>query len=243
MCLLTSVLAATKFRRELQMTERAEGETSERLVQPVTTRIFLLVMGACLVYSVVRYHVVQAVPLAQAPLYVLNKVASLGGLTLLAISYLVGKVPGLRWNERELQLVVIKFCGLMGFSLIVAHVLMSLALLDPAYYAKLYAEAKFNLTGELSLFLGVFALWCFALPTITSLPYMYSELGADRWQRSQRTGYTGLILAAGHVLVMGWMAWLHPADWPAAMPPITALAFVVAMLPLVVRVLRNRDGT
>ena len=218
-------------------------ETSERLIQPTTVRIFLLVMGACLAYSVVRYHVVQGVPLAQAPLYVLNKVISLGGLTLLAISYLVGKVAGLRWKDRGLQLVVIKFCGLMGFSLIVAHVLMSLALLDPAYYAKLYAGAKFNLTGELSLFLGVFALWCFSLPTITSLPYMYDELGADRWLRSQRAGYTGLMLAAGHVLVMGLMGWLRPADWPAAMPPITVLAFVVAMMPLVLRMVRNRNDT
>ena len=65
-------------------------------------------------------------------MYVLNKVISLGGLTLLAISYLVGKVAGLRWEDRGLQLVVVKFCGLMGFSLIVAHVLISLALLDPA---------------------------------------------------------------------------------------------------------------
>jgi hypothetical protein len=103
--------------------ERMTEETNTRLIQPTTIRIFLLVMGACLAYSVVRYHLVQGVPLAQAPLYVLNKVISLGGLTLLAISYLVGKVPGLRWQDRGQQLVVIKFCGLMGFSLIVAHVL------------------------------------------------------------------------------------------------------------------------
>ena len=215
---------------------------SERLLQPTTTRLFLLVMGPCLVYAGIRYHVAEGVPLAQAPLYVLNKVISLGGLAFLAMSYLVGKVAGLRWDDRRLQLVVIKFCGLMGFSLIVAHVLMSLALLDPAYYAKFYAVAKLNLTGELSLSLGIFALWCFSLPTIASLPYMYDELGADRWLRSQRAGYAGLMLAAGHVLVMGVMGWLRPGDWPAALPPITVLAFVVAMMPLVLRLIRNRDG-
>jgi len=224
------------------VTERTGGEVSERLVQPTTTRLFLLVVGPCLVYAGIRYHVVQGVPLAQAPLYILNKAISLGGLAFLAMSYLVGKMPGLRWGDRGLQLVVIKFCGLMGFSLIVAHVLMSLALLDPAYYAKFYAGAKLNLTGELSLSLGVFALWCFSLPAITSLPYMYDELGAERWQRSQRVGYTGLMLAAGHVLVMGVMGWLRPGDWPAALPPITALAFVVAMVPLVLRIVKNRNG-
>ncbi len=224
------------------MTERSDETASERLVQPTTTRLFLLVMGSCLVYAGIRYHVVQGVPLAQAPLYILNKAISLGGLSFLAMSYLVGKVAGLRWGDRRLQLVVTKFCGLMGFSLIVGHVLMSLALLDPAYYAKFYAAAKLNLTGELSLSLGVFALWCFSLPAIASLPYMYDELGADRWSRSQRVGYTGLLLAAGHVLVMGVKGWLHPGDWPAALPPITILAFVVAMTPLVFRLVRNRDG-
>ena len=225
------------------MTEHTNTSESERLLQPTTTRLFLIVMGLCLVYAGVRYHVAEGVPLAQAPLFVLNKAISLGGLAFLALSYLVGKVAGLSWSDRKLQLVVIKFCGLMGFSLVVAHMLMSLALLDPAYYAKFYAEARFNLTGELSLSLGVFAIWCFALPSITSLPYMYDELGADRWLRSQRVGYAGLVLAAGHVLVMGVNGWFSPGDWPAAMPPITLLAFIVAMAPLVLRSVYNRDHT
>ena len=222
------------------MTEDRSAELSERLLQPTTARLFLIVMGACLVYAGVRYHIAEGVALTHAPLYVLNKAIGLGGLAFLAITYLVGKVAGLRWSDRRLQLVVIKFCGLIGFSMVVAHVLMSLALLDPAYYAKLYAEGKFNLTGELTLSLGVFALWCFSLPTITSLPYMYDELGADRWLRSQRVGYTGLILAAGHVLVMGAQGWLRPGDWPMAMPPITVIAFIVAIIPLMVRMRSSR---
>ena len=163
----------------------------------------------------------------------------LGNILGAGIYVLVGKVAGLRWDDRRLQLIVIKFCGLMGVSLVVAHVLMSLALLDPAYYAKFYAATKFNLTGELSLSLGVFALWCFTLPTITSLPYMYEELGAERWLRSQRMGYIGLTLAAGHVFVMGVMNWRQPGDWPAGLPPITALAFVVALVPLALRLLHK----
>ena len=224
------------------MTESSDGVVSERLVQPTTSRLFLLVMGTCLIYAGIRYHIAEGVPLAQAPLYVLNKAISLGGLAFLAMSYLVGKVAGLRWDDRQLQLVVIKFCGLIGFSLVVGHVLMSLALLDPAYYGKFYGDARFNLVGELSLSFGVFGLWCFSLPVISSLPYMYDELGADRWRRSQRVGYAGLILAAGHVLVMGLKGWLSPGDWPAAMPPITVLAFVIAMVPLVVRIAKNKDG-
>ena len=61
------------------VTECAEGETSERLLQPTTTRLFLIVMGSCLIYAGIRYHVVQGVSLAHAPLYILNKAISLGG--------------------------------------------------------------------------------------------------------------------------------------------------------------------
>ena len=74
------------------MTDQVGGEVSERLVQPTTTRIFSFVMGSCLIYAGIRYHVAEGVPLAQAPLYILNKAISLGGLAFLAMSYLVGKV-------------------------------------------------------------------------------------------------------------------------------------------------------
>lgn len=218
----------------------SETTPSERLLQPVTARLFWYVMGPCLIYAGVRYHIVQDVPWSQAPLFILNKAISLGGLAFLALSYLVGKISPLRWDDRRIQLIVIKFCGLVGFSLIAAHVFMSLALLDPAYYAKFYDGLRFNLTGELSLSLGVFAVWCFAMPVISSLPYMYDELGADRWLRAQRTGYIGLFLAAGHVLVMGVSGWMKPGDWPAGLPPITVLAFVIAVVPLIFLMLRKK---
>ncbi len=46
------------------MTDQTGGEVSERLVQPATTRIFLFVMGSCLIYAGIRYHVAEGVPLA-----------------------------------------------------------------------------------------------------------------------------------------------------------------------------------
>lgn len=49
---------------------------SERLVQPTTSRLFLLVMGACLIYAGIRYHIAERVPIAQAPLYVFKKVST-----------------------------------------------------------------------------------------------------------------------------------------------------------------------
>jgi len=91
----------------LHVIEGNDREISERLLQPVTSRLFLFVMLPCLAYAGVRYHVVQGVPLAQAPLYILNKAISLGGLALLAMSFVVGKIAGLRWANRRIELVAI----------------------------------------------------------------------------------------------------------------------------------------
>jgi len=50
---------------------------------------------------------------------------------------------------------------------------------DSHYRFIIDLEEKYDLEDALR------APWCFSLPAITSLPYMYDELGADRWLRSQ----------------------------------------------------------
>ena len=92
-----------------------------------------------------------------------------------------------------------------------------------------------NLTGELSMAFGVLSLWCLAITALTSLPFMYDSLGADRWHRGQRMGYFSLTLAAGHVLVMGFSGWLAPAGWPGNLPSISLVAFIAAVIPVLIK--------
>jgi len=102
-------------------------------------------------------------------------------------------------------LILIKFCGLIGFSLASIHVLMSLVLISPSYYPKYFSEmGKLNLTGELSLVFGVLSMWCLAVTAITSLPFMYEAVGAERWQRGQRMGY---LYGLRGLARSGGMAW------------------------------------
>ncbi len=44
-----------------------------------------------------------------------------------------------------------------------------------------------------------------------------------------------LALAAGHVLVMGLSGWLAPQGWPGFLPPISLVAFIAAVIPLLVK--------
>ncbi|MGB3563063.1 MAG: hypothetical protein WBH85_06110 [Thermoanaerobaculia bacterium] len=87
----------------------------DRLWQPTTAKWFFMVFGFSLAYAVVRYHLAGDVPWRHFPLFILNKATSLAAVIFVACSYLIGKI--IRWHDhdRALRLVVIKFCGLMGF--------------------------------------------------------------------------------------------------------------------------------
>ncbi len=217
-------------------TDTSSSLPENRLWQPVTAKWFAAVFGAALAYSILRYHITGEVSWAHFPLFILNKTTSLAAVFFIACSYLVGRV--IRWHNHDpkLKLVVIKFCGLMGFSLAAIHALFSLCILNPAYFAKFFDDdGKLNLVGELGLAVGVVALWALAMPAITTLPMMPKAIGGKRWKRSQRMGYLCLSLVVAHMVVFGLKGWLAPERWPWGLPPISMLAVIAAAIPLVAK--------
>ena len=215
----------------------------DRLLQPTTAKWFAVVFGGALVYAIARYHLTGDVAWRHFPLFILNKATSLAAVVFVACSYLVGKI--IRWHDHDkrLRLVVIKFCGLMGFFLAAIHALLSLSILTPAYFAKYFdAVGRLNLQGELGMSVGVLALFLLLSPAITTLPMMPKALGGKRWKRAQRLGYLALILVVVHLVVLGLKGWLAPKGWPAGIPPISLVAVLAALVPLFVsgRMTRER---
>ena len=132
----------------------------DRLWQPTTAKWFAAVSGGSLAYAVVLYHLAGDVPWHHFPLFILNKATSLAAVLFVTSSYLIGKV--IRWHDHDkaLRLVVIKFCGLMGFFLAGMHAFFALAMLSPAYYAKYFDDGgRLNLQGEIAVSTGVVALF------------------------------------------------------------------------------------
>jgi DMSO/TMAO reductase YedYZ heme-binding membrane subunit len=200
------------------------------------------VFGVSVIYSIVRYHIAGDVAWRHFPLFILNKATSLAAVVFVASSYLVGKT--IRWydDDKALRLVVIKFCGLMGFFLAAIHAFFSLPLLTPAYFGKYFDDAdRLNLQGELGMAVGVIALFFLTSPAITTLPMMPKALGGWRWKRTQRLGYLALVLVVVHLVVLGLKGWLAPRGWQAGLPPISLIAAMAALAPLLVKRKRVRE--
>ena len=87
--------------------------------------------------------------------------------------------------------------------------------------------------GELGMAVGVVALFLLMSPAITTMPGMPKALGGWRWKRSQRLGYAALIFVVVHLVVLGVKGWLAPSGWPGGLPPISMIAVVAALIPLV----------
>jgi len=210
-----------------------------RLWQPTTARWLVAVFGLTLAYAVVRYHIASGVAWSHFPLFIMNKSVALAATALVACSYLIGKVIRRYDKDPRRKLVVIKFCGLIGFSLATVHGIASLCLITPAYFDKYFAEdGRLNLEGELGLILGIIALWALSLPAITTLPMMPKAIGGMRWKRSQRMWYVCLILVVAHMVALGLRGWLSPEHWPWMLPPISLVAAIIAMIPLVVKFMK-----
>ena len=212
----------------------------DRLWQPVTQKWFFVVFGGALAYAVLRYHIAGDVAWGHFPLFILNKATSLAAVAFIASSYLIGRV--FTWhNKSPHKLVVIKFCGLMGFSLAFMHAVFACLLMNPAYFAKYFGpDGKMTGAGELAMGLGVVAFWCLCFPAITTLPMMAREIGGVRWKRSQRMGYLCLLLTFLHLLVLGYKGWIAPSTWQWGLPTISLIAALMALWPVLVKVATKR---
>lgn len=207
-----------------------------RLLQPYTVRWLAPTVAIAFVYAILRYNVFSGVEWVHFPLFITNKALALAAVFLIALSYLLGKFKSIGKDNPRKKLILIKSCGVMGFALASMHAFAGLLLMSPLYYAKFYADdGRLNLTGELSLMFGVFALATLSIAAVASLPFMYDAIGPQRWRRAQSTGYWTLALACGHLIVMGRENWLDPASWPGSMPPVSLVALTAAMTALVTK--------
>ena len=189
--------------------------------------IVLMVFALCATYALMRYVLFGNVPAAQIPLYISDKAVSMSGALLLALTYSLGGFNRVSGGALERFMPLRKQLGLAGFSLSALHAAMALTIFSPAYFSKFFLDSgRMTFTGELAFLLGVLTLFNLVIPALTSLPLMERFLGRVAWERSQKFGFYGLLLLAGHVFVMGFGGWVTPEKWQGSLPPITLISFI-----------------
>lgn len=99
-------------------------------------------------YAIIRYHFFGGVEWVNFPLFFANKAISLSAVFFIAMSSLIGNAFKIYAGNHPKRLVLIKFCGLIGFSLAAIHAFMALLLFTPEYYPKLFgSDGRLNLIG------------------------------------------------------------------------------------------------
>lgn len=111
--------------------------------------------------------------------------------------------------------------GRMGLALLLAHLLLTPALLSPELYPKLYQGSAFTPRVELSFLAGA------------SAAALFYRLGGPWNLLKQRAAQVALALSALHLLALGGSGWFHPQSWPAGLPPLTLFGFLYASTCLV----------
>ncbi len=117
-----------------------------------SVKVLSLFFTLSLVYAVMRYHIFGGVSWDQLPLYVMNKVFAF--TVVLLLFYKIWFSKALTEEKKEWYIWVIA-----GF--IFGHVLISLSLLSPEYYAKFFTAGKMHFKNELSILFGIAAFIAF----------------------------------------------------------------------------------
>jgi len=198
----------------------------------------ILIFFLSLVYAVLRYHEMAFGnhPTDQLPGFIVNKAFSLAAILLIALA-IGARSLSHRWGgvftlvERDRRSL-----GLTGFAFAVVHALLSMTLLTPDYFEKLYLPGgKMTFLGELSMLTGVLGL---------GLMIWQAQIPANADSSARRVlrqlGLWVLVLTGVHVLAIGWGGWFKPETWPGYLPPITLWSFLVVVAGLGLGLLRGK---
>ncbi len=195
-------------------------------------QIILLVYAFSLAYAVLRYHVFEGVALKDFPLYVFNKCLGLAGFILLAFNFSLQPARALGAEIPHSWIAARKDIGIVSFMTILAHAFCSMLIFGSgAYYGKFFAEnGTLTAVGSWSMLFGVLSFtWLWLYNISFKAPQEADKPLLELIGSKSSLFFVGL-LAAGHLVVMGYKGWLNPGDWAGGMPPITLVAFLVYIL-------------
>lgn len=160
------------------------------------------------------------------------------GTALIGISFALGPLARIAPDAWRAHVSLRKHCGLLGFWLVVFHVVWALARLAPAHYGEFFGPGgALTPTAELALLAGVAALMIFSVQALASVPSIEARMQRADWLRVQRLGYAALALALAHLALLKWGGWMAVSGWRFGLPPLSLLLAAGLVLVFALRLL------
>jgi len=217
---------STRAARGVSREHPSEGDTTPAIRQKfhdnwLSAGLFMI----ALLYATLRYNVFKGVPWTDWPAYTVNKAIAVGSLLLIAAAVI-------RLTRHEAgSAILLAWSGVLAL----CHSLLSFALLNPIYFAKLFDNGKLTAAAGLSLTLGALLL-------------AVMDLGARR-ARSWAAGLRHAALAflafgtGIHAALPSVSSWVEPATWPGGLPPLTLISFLTGSVMLGVWLKRSQSNS
>lgn len=182
----------------------------------------LLTFGICTTYATVRYNVIKGVAWGEWPSYTLNKSFALTSLALIVLAV----VQIARKDTGAIRQIMMAAGGLA-----LAHILLSLALLSPAYYAKFFDGQKLTAIASIAIMLGA----------ASAVMLHLGQRESSNWGKVRRSlALTATaFLVSVHAAFPGFSGWFKPSTWPGGLPPITLISFVLGLTAIAVHFSRT----
>ncbi|CAF4710112.1 unnamed protein product [Rotaria sp. Silwood1] len=201
--------------------------------------VTLIVLSIWLLYTLCMEFVsTQTTSWNQLFLNIANKTLCVSAITMLAIVYMPSNLAcifQLAYGTREQRfpmwldrwLLTRKQLGILTFALALAHTIMTLILMTPAYYATWFHPVEIMIStvhnqtrfvvesglmtakGELASLLGILTQLCMSILAIASIPAIGNLLNWREWRFIQsKLGIVTMLLAIGHVVAMALPRWI-----------------------------------
>lgn len=169
-------------------------------------------------------------------LYIANKAIAGASVILIGTSFLIGPLARFWPKTWVSKLYLRKHFGVFGFVVAVLHVIITLILISPQQYPKLYIEVgMLNSMGQWSLLLGTLAIIMFAVISVTSIPSIERVMSNRTWLIIQRTGYLAFLFVLIHVFQLKYKGWINLDNWLNGLPPASLIPFIFILFVFLAR--------
>ena len=192
-------------------------------------------------YSVLRYNIMGDVSWEDVPFYILNKGISLSALILLSLNFSLGPLRRLNVPVNQKLLDARISLGIIGFILAFTHLVMSIAILNPAYLPSFFYDGGLlNARGSLSLLGGVLSIVFLCIYYANLKPGVNGQYKIIAVVTSREVILSILFFMGIHLFFVSYPGWLTVHEWHGGLPPISLISFIVLLVCFVINFLGRK---